>query len=143
MEAFRFKNKKSKEIKAIAIASIVGVIFSVLIFSETDFVIEPHILYLLATIVSFVLVMAAIKKAGKEFEEIIIEGDYVKFYFFNKMKDVLKVNKDDILVKVDEEKIEFENKSTGYQIGKSYKNKIEESERWDELVSCFTVQNPL
>lgn len=135
MEAYRFKNKKNKEVKNYTIAVIAGLIFSILIFSGTDFSIRPSILYLLAAVVSAIAIIIAIRKSGKEFEEIIIEEGRIKFYFFNKMKDALVIDKKDVSVKVDEEKIEFENKSTGSQIGKSYRNKMEEFERWDDLVA--------
>ena len=54
------------------------------------------------------------------------------------MKDALVIDKKDVSVKIDEEKIEFKNRSTGYQIGRSYRNKMEEFERWDELVVHLT-----
>ncbi len=135
MEVYRFKNDKSKEVKTYTVAVIVGLIFSIILFSGTSFSINPSILYLLATIVSAISIIIEIKKSGKEFKEIMIEEDYIKFYFFNKMKDALVIDKKDILVKIDEEKIEFENKSASSQIGRSYKNKMEDIQRWDELIT--------
>ncbi len=139
MESFRFSQKRNKKISNYAIGIIAGMVLSILIFRNTDIGINKPLMYLIISVVSLISILSAAKKAAKEFEEIIIEGSQVKFYFLNKMKDMLKLDRSDVLAKVDGEKVEFLYKSTGLSIGSSNKEKMEESERWDNLLAHFDV----
>ena len=65
MEVYRFKNKKNKEVKTYTIAVIVGLIFSILLFSGTDFSVRPSILYLLAAISSAISIIGTIRNLEK------------------------------------------------------------------------------
>ena len=139
MKAFRFKKNNSTEIKNYSVAVIFGIVISVFLFSGIDVVINPSILYLIAAIVSLIAIMLAIKKAGKEFEEILIEEEHVTFYFSNKMKDPISVEKQNLITRIDGDKIEFEHKLNGSIIGASNRRNIENSSKWNELLESFDL----
>jgi len=132
MNAFRFKNKPQTN-TIIIYTSIAGVL-SILIFTGFDIYINKQMAYLLASILSFISVMSAIKKAGKEFEEIIVRENDFKFYFGNKMKEPLLISKTKVSAFLSGNNVKFTNNESKKIIGYAYKSKLENEGDWDELI---------
>tara|TARA_B100000768_G_scaffold110141_1_gene102110 strand:+ start:18 stop:434 length:417 start_codon:yes stop_codon:yes gene_type:complete len=135
MKSFKFVNKQ--QAKTYSIFTIISVILAIFIFSNLDTFINKHVAYLLVTILSFISIMVSVKKAGKEFVEIVIENESVKFYYFNKMKAPFIISKREISISLENDKLEFKNLKSGEFIGRVYKNRIEEVAKWDDLLACI------
>lgn len=135
MKVFRFSNKQQNN--TYLIFTIISAILAIVILLNLDVNFNKQIAYLLVSVLSFISIMVSIKEAGKEFLEITISDDLVKFTFRNKKKGNLSILKEDLLVDVEEEKVEFKNRKTNELIGKSYKNRIIEKEEWIGFVACF------
>lgn len=140
MKNFRFRNKP--QTKAYTIYTLIAVVLSILIFSGLDIHISKQMAYLLATTLSFISILSAVKKAGKEFEEIIFQQDDIKFYFYNKMKDPLVIPKTKVSALIlDGNAIELTNNETQKVIGQAFKNKLENTEDWEDLIKCLDLEN--
>jgi hypothetical protein len=133
MKAFRFKNKP--QTNTYTIYTLIAVALSISIFSGLNLYINKQVAYLLVTILSSISIYSAIKKAGKEFEEIMIQESDIKFYFQNKMKEPISIPKTKISVKLVSDILEFENKETKKIIGQAHKNKLENEGDWEVLIS--------
>lgn len=73
-------------------------------------------------------------------EEIIIEDKKIKFYFFNKKKSSIVVNKNELRYQINENIILFQNKGDGLIIGKAFKNQIEEVGLWIDLCKALELE---
>ncbi len=132
MRAFRFKNKP--QTNTYTIYTLIAVGLSIFIFSGLDVYINKQIAYLLVAILSFISIMSAVKKAGKGFEEIIVQENDIKFYFNNKMKEPLLISKTMVSVLFSEDNVEFTNNESKKVIGYAYKSKLENQDDWEELI---------
>ncbi len=140
MKAIRFTNKR--QTKSFTIFTAIAIILSILIFSNLDVYINKQIAYFLITILSFFSILSAVKKAGKEFEEIIIDEENLKFYFQNKMKDSLLVSKSQIsITMINDSIIDIKNKTSKKLIGRVNKNNLENITDWDVLLDFFATSN--
>jgi hypothetical protein len=135
MKAFRFKNKP--QTNTYTIYTLIAVALSIFIFSGLDIYINKQVAYLLVTILSSISIYSAIKKAGKEFEEIMVIENDIKFYFHNKMKEPLIIPKAKVSAIVSEGTIEFSNAESKKIIGTAYKDKLENESDWEGLVIHF------
>lgn len=135
MKAFRFKNKP--QTNTYTIYTLIAVALSIVIFSGLDIYINKQVAYLLVTILSSISLYSAIKKAGKEFEEIMIQENDIKFYFQNKMKEPLTIPRAKVSAIFLEDTIEFSNEELKKIIGRAYKNKLENEEDWESLIASF------
>lgn len=135
MKSFKFRIKQ--EAKTYTIFTFVAIVLSVFIFAGLNTYIDKYEAYLLVSILSFVSIMVAIRKANFGFKEISIEDETVKFYFLNKNKISLTIPKSSISVIIDENRIEFKFRDTDKLIGRAYKNRIIEPLKWDDLMNCF------
>lgn len=132
MKAIRFKNKS--QTNTYNRYTIIAVVLSILIFSGLDVYINKQVAYLLVTILSAFSIYSAIKKASKEFEEIIINESSMKFYFQNKMKEPISISKENIAISIDGEIIKFDNVETKQIIGQANKSKLENDSDWETLL---------
>jgi len=137
MNAFRFKNKP--QTNTIIINTSIAGVLSILIFTGFDIYINKQMAYLLASILFFISAMSAIKKAGKEFEEIIVRENDFKFYFGNKMKEPLLISKTKVSALLSENNIKFTNNESKKIIGYAYKSKLENEGDWDELIKYINL----
>lgn len=140
MRAFRFSTKG--QAKTYTFFTIISVIIGVFIFSNLDnFTISSSLAYLIVSIISFISIMVSIKKASRTFEEIIIDGNKVSFYFANKLKDKVVIDIDGISSIEKENLIEIRERQTDVFIGRGYKNRIEDKDKWDLLLKCLKNNN--
>lgn len=103
-----------------------------------DVLINRSVAALLIAIFGGISAILTIKRLSKEFEEIIIEeGEKIKLYFFNKAKRPKVTTRAELQVKAGKETLEFREKETEAFIGRVYKNRMEEPERWEELRDSF------
>jgi len=131
MKSYKFYNKQ--DVKMYTIFTILGVILSITIFSNMmDSSLKRSFAYLFVTILSFISIMVSIKQSSKQFSEIVIDDEKIKFYFQNKMKSPLTLPKKEVAIINYDDIVEFRDLSNNF-IGKAYKNKIVESEKWNEL----------
>lgn len=145
MKVFKFFSKEHIGIRRIYFC--IGVIFGLFVIVGSDNSIgeelasyNKDIAYLLVSILSLISAVLSAKQASKEFEEIIIEGESVKFVFFHKMKNHLLVKKSEMSVVVNEAFIEMKRVSSGELIGIVYKDRIKEGSVWEDLIDCFSGQ---
>ena len=135
MKVFKFSNKQ--QAKTYTFFTILSVVAGIYIFSSLDkLMISPSVAYLLVAILSFVSIMVSIKKAGKIFEEIIVDEGKVEFSFANKMKDKLRTEVGKIILIESNDKLKVKDKETGVLIGVAFKNRIE-AEKVEELKLCL------
>lgn len=135
MKAFRFKNKQ--QTNTYTIYTLIAAALSIFIFSGLDIYINKQVAYLLVTILSSISIMSAIRKANKEFEEIMIHENVIKFYFQNKIKEPLIIPKSKVSTLVLNETIEFSNEESKKVIGIAHKSKIESERDWENLIMYF------
>ncbi len=139
MKAFRFSHKP--QLKVYILFTILALAFSILIFTKLNQYVNIRLLFLFSSIASSISMYITIKKASKEFEEIMILEDEIKFYFQNKMKDPILLSKKNVKVTVLEDKIEFIKIDSSKIIGTAHKNKLENSEEWKKLVLSVNTAN--
>lgn len=132
MKAFRFKNKQ--QTSSYTIYTLIAVVLSIFILSNMDIYINKPVAYLLVSVLSSVSLLAAIKKASKEFEEIAFQENNIKFYFQNKMKQPLSFKKLEVSTVILDDTIEFTDIKLDKLIGKAHKIKLEEGYDWNELL---------
>ncbi len=136
MKIFKFSNKH--QAKTFTFFTVLSVATSIYIFSSLDeLMISPSVAYLLVSILSFVSIMFSIRRAGKMFDEIIVDGEKVEFYFANKMKYKLQTEVSKVRLIESNDVIKIEDKLTGKLIGIAHKSSIE-TEKIDELLTCFS-----
>lgn len=136
MQVFRFFNKQ--QTKTYMVFTIISIVLSIFIFSNLDsHYINIHLAYLFVVILSFISIMYSIKQASRSFEEIIIEEKSIKFYFFNKMKKPISTFIDELDIQQDNNKITIKNKESKELIGEAFKNRLENIEKWDELINLL------
>ena len=139
MIAFRFSTKG--QAKTYTFFTILSAIFAILIFSSLDkLLISSELAYFIVAILSGISAIVSIKKAGKTFEEIILEEHTVTFYFANKMKEKMKTTIADIEVVLNDDFMEIHDSKVNKLIGRAYKNRIEDKSKWQDLVQCFKVK---
>ena len=138
MKVFKFLNKNLAK-RYVIIACILTVL-TIAMFLNLDIYVNPSYAYLVAAILSYISIMVAVKKASTEIEEIIIDDDTAKIYFFNRKKKSLLFPISEILLKINDEKVELL-KPTDELIGVIYKNRLEQPNQWDELICIFEKNN--
>ncbi|MCJ0743671.1 hypothetical protein [Pedobacter montanisoli] len=132
MRVFRFKRIKTGAYTAY---TVIAVILSIFIFTGLNMYINKPIAYLLVSIMSLISILLAVKKAGKEFEEIVIfEDDKLKFYFQNRMREPLIISKSEISLTILEDEVEFKTSNTDKFIGKAYKVNLEADYSWEDFI---------
>lgn len=140
MKVFKFLNKK--QARTYLIMTCVCVVLTISIFLNLDIHVNTSDAFLVASILSYISIMIAVKKASTEIEEIIIDNDVAKIYFFNKKKKSLLFPISEISLKINGEKVEFF-KSTDELIGVIYKNRMEQPDQWDDLILIFQKASDL
>jgi|GEM_PF-6268878 len=138
MKVYKFLNKNLANTYVI-IACVVTVL-SVTMFLNLDIHINTSYAFLVASILSYISIMIAVKKASTEIEEIIVDNDVAKIYFFNKKKKPQLFSINEISLKINDEKVELL-KPTDELIGVIYKNRLEQPNQWDELICIFEKNN--
>lgn len=137
MKIFKFINKKHGTTNVIFI--IAYVIIGYLIFSgvKSNYF-NTHVAFLIVAILSFISVIRSVRKASLEFSEILIDDNVAKLYYFKVTKKPSVVKIKDIRIKLNDIKVELFNKTSDILIGRAYKNKIEDTDKWNELIKCFS-----
>lgn len=135
MKTFRFLHEKY--LNSYSIYTLIAVALSIFIFIGLNIYISKAFAYLLVSILSFCSIMTAVRKASREFEEIVINEGNIKFYFQNKMKEPLSIAKSEISIVIVDDSIVFTNIKSGKLIGKAYKIKLEQGYDWEELLKCI------
>ncbi len=140
MQEFKFSTKG--QAKTYGVFTVISAIIAIFVFSNWYGVnISSSVAFLIASIISFISLMMSIKKASKTFEEIIIDGNKVSFYFANKLKDNIIKDIDNISSIEKENHIEIIERHTNVFIGRGYKNRIEDKDKWDLLLKCLKNNN--
>lgn len=132
MKAFRFNNKKQR--KQFSLYATVTSAAAVTLFVNFGYSVSTPLLYLLIATTSFVGTMMLIKQSSLFVEEIILEGDMVKIYFFNKMKNKYESNLRDLELINSADFIEFKDSKNDKFRAKAIRKQIEEGYSWEELV---------
>lgn len=136
MKIFKFTNRKQRK------KNVIFILFSVLLgfflFSAIKrSVFDTHVAFLIVSIFSFISVRVSARKASFEISEMLIEKGVVKLYYFKTTKNALIVEIKDIKVEYDDNKIELFKKETSLFLGRAHKYKIEDIEKWKELINIF------
>ncbi len=137
MKVYKFQNKQ--QAKVYAIFTVIGMALSIIIFSSLDIYIDASIASLLISILGVISITVSIKNASKEFEEIKIDENNVKLYFINKLKKPLEIQKSDLYVENIKEQLVYKKLTTSEFIGRVYKNRLEEPEKWHQLIESFKL----
>lgn len=137
MKSYKFLNKQ--QAKTYSIFTIISVILAIIIFSNLGTFLNKSFAYLLLSILSFISIMVSIKQASSQFSEIIIEEEKIKFFYLNKMKAPLVLLKKQVKMDIHSNKIEFQNLITNSSIGRAYRNRLVESDKWDELIEYVNI----
>ena len=132
MQTFKFSYKKQNLITQI-LPTLIIIIGAVIAFSTIELPINKNFVFLLSSIITFLLILRIVRKASKNIEEVQILEDSHKFYFHNKAKDPLKISKSDISIDIQDDGIIFRTKEDKL-IGTALKKTIEEIEDWNKLV---------
>lgn len=126
-----FKFSKINQVKKNVFISILLVVIFLLAFILLDNYIRRSYVFLILTLsLSAVL---KIRKASVELEEIIVDDDIIKLYFFNKMKKPVRIQKVDVNITYKDSELIFRKLGSLEFIGKAYKDVIEEVDQWDDL----------
>jgi len=139
MTAFRFNNIKTPDFTTY---TILVALLTFFILSNINVAISKSVGYLMLTILSSLAVWSRIKKANKEFGEIMFRENSIVFYFQNTMKNSFSVLKSDVSVLVTEDIIEFTDTKSGKKIETAYKSKLEKEHSWEELLKCLAIVSP-
>ena len=138
MKLYKFQNKSDrKKMIWISTVSPILILLTLLGFNGR---INPYLLFLIMSLLSFIYIMFYVKKSSITIEEIIIQDNSFKFYVFDKRKKPVEIGKNDIVTKIDSGKISFQ-RSSGVLIGEAHKITIEEPSKWEELINTLNVKS--
>ena len=138
MIVFKFKIEKKDRIKGTFIVIIIT-ITSMLVFTNLDIGIRKSFLYLISAIFAFLFSRYIINKTKNMVEDLHIEGENFKFYFFNKMVNNISLTKGTFEIEIENSKIiVFNNKRVKAVL---YKDGMEEPERWNDLIQILGSKN--
>ncbi len=126
MKKYKFVNKKQGT--TYTTISILLVIVMVILFSSLDVNINKYFIFFLASLMSFISTILLIKQASKNFEEILFNDEFVSVRFFNRMKKVLSLKRNEMKVRIEEKKIVFLKSDTNEIIGIAHKEMIEDTQ---------------
>ena len=87
--------------------------------------------------------MKSIKKASKTFAQIEIDRNEIVFYFSNKMKEKIIKDINEITLIDKTEYFEIKSKKEGEYIGKAYKNRIKDLDKWSTLIMLLKKNDEL
>lgn len=133
MMRFRFIPKTQIAIYVTLIIGAVLALIAMFNFNKSYYRYMIYI-YSVIAILSYFLIQKSIKEAAKTFREIIVDEDKLSLTFQNKNKKKLEKQKSEVFYTSDEEKLEIWDKSSNELIGRAYKNRIEEKDRWRILI---------
>ena len=136
MKVYRFKSTVTQT--SLAISTAIGVVISFFIFNNTDIYISKEAAYLVVSLLSLASVWLSIKRAGKEFEEVLIfDNEEVKLFFHNKMKTPITLSKRQIDLIVSEDKVEFFRRNENIFVGRAIKTALEGGYDWSDFLASI------
>lgn len=136
MKEYKFVNKKQGTTHTTI--SILLVIVMVILFSSLDININKYFIFFLASLISFISTILLIKQASKNFEEILFNDEFVSVRFFNRMKKVLSLKRNEMKVRIEDKKIVFLKSDTNEIIGIAHKEMIEDPSKWEDLTNVLS-----
>ena len=114
-----------------------SVIGSIILFSSLEFRINRYLIACICSIISYIGIRKFIKKVSIGIEEIQVNDNFYKLYFFNKNKDPLIISKEETVVSVENDKVFFTEKNTGKFIGSAERVTIENPNNWGDLLQLI------
>lgn len=142
MQIFKFSTKEQGRVYSIltTISIVLGII---LLFQWNNIRINSAFAFMIVSIISFISLMKSIKKASKTFAQIEIDGNEIVFYFSNKMKEKIIKDINEITLIDKTEYFEIKSKKEGEYIGKAYKNRIKDLDKWSTLIMLLKKNDEL
>lgn len=140
MKIFRFNNKKQR--KQFSLYATLASAAAVTLFVNFGYSVSTPLLYFLIAMTSFIGTMMLIRQSSIVVEEIILDGDKFKFYFFNRMKDKYEGNLKDLEFAVESDFIQFKDAKNDKFKAKAIRQQIEEGYSWEEMVQALTDKAP-
>lgn len=142
MQVFKFSTKEQGRVYSIltTISVILGIIF---LFQWSNIRIDSAFAFMIVSIISFISLMKSIKKASKTFAQIEIDGNEIVFYFSNKMKNKVIKDINEIILIDKTEFLEIKSKKEGEYIGKAFKNRMKDIDKWSTLIKLLKKNDEL
>ena len=135
MKTFKFINKISKVVVCFGI--ITGIL-GILLFIKVDIAINKMYLFFFFSLLTYLVFKLFSKKGKITIVKIMIEQSFIQVNFVVNTYEALKIDRDNVDISALENEIIFKNK-TGKIIGMAYKDKMEEPEKWNELISALSL----
>lgn len=136
MEVFTFLNKQQTLLFNILI--ITSVVFGIGVFLYPDVSTNIYLIYFLINVCLIVYMLKLVRQLSKGIKQIVVEDDSVRLVFFNKMKEPVSVEKQDMSVVVVDDFIEIRKASSDKVIGSAFKKMIKEPKEWNRMVELLS-----
>lgn len=135
MQVFKFSTKEQG--RPYSILTTISIILGIILFFQWNNIrIDSAFAFMIVSIISFISLIKSIKKASKTFAQITINGNEIVFYFSNKMKNKVIKDASEIILIDKTEFFEIKSKKGEY-IGKGYKNRIKDIDKWGILIKLL------
>jgi|SRR5690625_1280677 len=135
MQVFEFSSKE--QVNVFSIFMTISITLGILVFFDlNDYSLHASTAFFIVSLISFISLILAVKRANKTFKEIRVDKNKFDFHFTNKMKDRITLHANQFSVVLKDDFIEIKD-NEGNIIGKAYKNRIKIKEGWVVLTGLL------
>lgn len=135
MLEFQFKTNRRNNILELFLYSL---IIFVLALVGKSLGVNGHFLFFVASLICFIAIRAKANVLSKTIEKIVFTNGVIKVRVFDKRKNPIQIDKGDLIVFAEHDRICFRNKS--YElIGNAYKKMIVDPLKWEALIDSINT----